>query len=76
MVLLQLFEAALKYITENKNLIVVTYFPTVLAFFMPIAKVMADFLMGLLTYFLTLTYATRSIPVDDLDLLPRHQIFT
>jgi hypothetical protein len=75
-VLLQLFEATLKYITWSENLVVVTDLAAVMADFRQIATVMANFLTGLLTYFPTLTYATRKIPVDDLDLLPRHQIFT
>jgi hypothetical protein len=70
-VLLQLFEAALKYITENKNLIVVTYFPTVLAFLIPIttgsATVVADFLTGLLTHFPTEAFRVKFSDWSDND---------
>jgi hypothetical protein len=61
-VLLQLVEATLKYITGSENLVVVTYLAAVMADFMPISTgsaTVADFLMGLLTYFLTEAFGVK-----------------
>jgi hypothetical protein len=70
-VLLQLLEATLKYITENENLIEVAHVPTVLAFLIPLvtgsATVVADFLTGLLTYFPTEAFGMKFTDWSDND---------